>query len=354
MKKLLLIVFLCCVLTVTGCSHTAPEESSAPTTAQPPTETTPETISPIGDGEWSRKIKITNDTSWSSPVVETEEAFYYITGDSVYRYGKSTQEDRVVIPEPASGLALHEDKLYFHTEQEVKCMDLRTQNVSAVWDPTMLPDELASYYGGEVPVYDFALQDGYLYIRVYLSAIQICLETGETERLIWDFNKLVLLGENCYYTDHAERTFSLYYMNRDTREVTLLRGEGYSMPDPSCMRVDDVANVGETIYYSVRDASDIYRYDPNGSDEKIFDGDDSDDFWVFFVKRCSARNLYFYTSDGAQIKLYEYRPSEGAILRLTMDNRSRMCDFAVTESAIFWWSAKERAVVCMVNESGTA
>lgn len=320
-KTVAFILLLLFAVQLMGC-----RKAESPDTNQPSTPN-------AGASAWYENMKIVRTTTWAASVVETDTHFYYLAEDGVYAYAKDTGKTSAIIPEVAYGLFLVENNLYYNTEDEVKCINLQTKDTSALWDKSMLPDDQEQdiYYNA---ICDFALQDGYLYIAgTGISFIRVNLENHATEQFLEDCSEMVLLGDDCYYLDHAERTFSLYHMPCDSKESTLLRGEGTT--EPEGMLIDGIAHIGDSVAYSVRKASDIYLYNPDGDDEKIFDGDDSDQLWVFFVKQCSAEKLYFYTTDGSQLKLYEYHPETGVSLLMSSEYAAHMCDIVITESAVF-------------------
>ena len=351
MKRISMILVLLLVINLMGCTtqpETTDPSESAPIESSSPAEVPIETM-------WHQKIKFDRNTAWSAPVVETDTHFYYIAEDSVYEYVKDVKQISKIIPEAVCGLYLYEENLYYNTEHEVKCMNLDTGSVSLIWDETMLGDSDEYHY---ISLNDFVLHDGYLYIAgTGTSVMRVNLEDNTTEQFLGDCGSMVLLANDCYYLDHAERTFSLYRMTCDSKESTLLRGEGQSEPGSDKLRIDGIAGMEDLIAYSVRDASDIYLYRPDGNDEKIFDGDDSDQVWLFFVKRCPAKKLYFYTTDGSQLKLYEYQPQTGTSLLTSFDCATRICDIAITESAVFWWDEEESAVMihlCQVSNQDSS
>ena len=292
---------------------------------------------------WYQDMKFYATTKWSLVVAETDTLFYYLIEDGVYQYEKRTEESTKIIPELAYGLFILDNKLYYHTEHQVKCMDLHTKEISVLWDGTALTRTDAYYYNS---VCDFALYNEYLYIAgTGTSVMRVNLGNGTAEQFLWDYGGMVLLGNDCYYLDHAERTFSLYHKTCDSKESTLLRGKGESYPDE--MQIDGVAGVGDAVAYSVRDTADVYLYHPDGNDEKIFDGEN---VWVSFASRRPGEELYFYTTDGQELRLYEYSPSMGVRLLTCFDTTVRICDIAITESMVFWQLKNENTVKCIERD----
>lgn len=350
MKKAIITLQLCLVFALIGCSNNAtviPTEKDKPLESGPLESTSPTDVP--ADTIWYQNMKLNIDTLWSVPIVETDTDFYYIAEDGVYQYTKDTQEEFKIIPETAYGLYLYDNDVYYNTDHQVVCMDLQTKSTSVIWDGSALlntEDFDAHYY---FSICGFMLADGHLYIAgTGTSVLCVNLENGELELFLEDCGGMIHLANNCYYLDHAARTFSLYCIACDTKERTLLRGEGYSEPGSDSMRIDGIARVEDMIFYTVRDSSEIYMYHSDGSDLQIFDSDDH--FWVSFVKGYSEQKLYFYTTNGARLNLYEYQPSTNVTLLLSVDCSTHQCDLVITETAVFWWSEEESSVKCFVKE----
>jgi len=334
MKRIGIILALLLVMNLMGCAARPVTTNPSDTT---PTKTPTETM-------WYQNAKLNTNTDWSTPIVETETHFYYIAEDGVYEYAKDVKQISQIIPETVYGLYLYEENLYYNTEHEVKCINLHTESISLIWDNTMLGNSDKYHY---ISLNDFALHDGHLYIAgTRTSVMRVNLEDYTTEQFLGDCGKMVLLSNECYYLDHAERTFSLYHMKCDSKESTLLRGEGLSEPGTNKLRIDGIAGMEDLIVYSVRDTSDVYLYHPDGNDEKIFDGGGSGQDWLFFIERCPANKLYFYTTDKSMLKLYEYQPETGISLLTSFDCSTRICDIVITETTAFLYSEEESAVKC--------
>lgn len=337
MRRISIALLLFFVLSLIGC--TTQTETNDPQKVTPSKD---ETL-------WYQNMKLDTNSHWSAQVVETDTHFYFLAEGGVYQYQKDIKESIVIITEAAYGLSLCENNLYYHTEHAVKCMDLRSKNVSVIWNETMLPTgENADGYH-YISISDFALLDGYLYIAgTGTSVMRVDLENYATEQFLEDCGGMVLLGDDCYYLDHAEKTFSLYHMTCDSKKSMLLRGKGESYPDE--MLIDGIAAVGDAVAYSVRDTADVYLYRPDGSDDRIFDGANSEQVWLSIISQGYSEKLYFYTTDGSQLKLYEYQSETGVSLLTAFDCTRRICDVAITDSMVFWWSEEESLVKCFVRE----
>ena len=214
MKKLVT-VFMGVILTVTlfACKqniNTTPDKNQNTVATATPTQT------PDG-GEisaWYKKIK----TNVYGPlaVVETDGSYFYCATDGVYEYIKDSKESRQIISDVADGLLLYENDLYINLKDKIKMFDLDTREVKLVWEKSML--EGADEY---FRIHDFEIHDGYLYIRSLANyEFRVNLENNQSEIFLNDVSHRVFDGENCLFTEHASKTFSIFSMNSETKEKT--------------------------------------------------------------------------------------------------------------------------------------
>lgn len=368
-RYLLIVLTLFCIMTIGGCKRpntdgfdptensTLHQSGTEESTYQDPTENT--TLHPSGEVEstyqsepaeqapqepWYNKIKFGQRDEWSLSVIETDESFYYVTYAGVYKYNKLTGEDVLVVAENVYGLLLRDNTLYYNTGHAVKTLDVNTGEISLLWDETMLfsmPDLAAGYY----EVSDFQIVDDRLYLATTgISAICYNILQGTTEEFLEDFSCAMISPDACYYIDHAQRTFSIYRMAYDTGEVLLIRGEGITEPSTDLTRIDGLAMISNSVYYTVRDACDIYRLDDDGEDELIFDGTANGSPWLYLVSSNSCDSFYFYERDDLNFHVYSYSPSAGISKIFSAEHHGRRVDICITESAIFYQTIAHETV----------
>lgn len=369
MKYKLVLILLLCILTIGGCkwpntgdldpteNSTLHQSGTEESTYQDPTENSTshqsgteestyqsEPAEQVPQEPWYNKIKLGVRDRWSLSVIETDESFYYVTNAGVYRYSKLTGEDVLVVAENAYGLLVRDNMLYYNTGHAVKALDFNTGEISLLWDETMLssmPDLAAGYYG----VNDFQIADDRLYLATTgISAIYYNILQGTTEEFLEDFSCAVISPDACYYIDHAQRTFSIYRMAYDTGEVRLLRGEGITEPSTDLTRIDGLAMIGNSVYYTVRDACDIYRLDDDGEDELIFDGTANGSSWLYLVSSNSCDTFYFYEEDDLNFYVYSYNPSAGISKIFSAEHQGGGVDICITESAVFYQTIAHETV----------
>lgn len=339
MKQSLFCV-LCCIFLLTGCINPTQPIAPIDTTASVSTQTEPAKE----ETAWFQKMKLDYGAVWSMPVIETSNGLYYLAEDGIYQYQNNTGTDTKIISEVAYGLFLHANQLFFNTGHEIKKADLDGENVSVLWSEASLSDfpELSRRY---VSICDFQILDGFLYIAITgTCAIRVCMENGMTEMFLDDFSQMIIRGQDCFYIDHAQKTFSLYQMHCATKEIMLLRGEGYSEPEPWSIRIDSIGTAGSEIFYCVRDTAELFQYCPTGEDMRVFSQDSEGKTRIRFVERCPSDTLLYYAWDSTSLKLYEHTPSGDEHLILSSAFAEGAFHIAVTDSAIFYITAADSVV----------
>lgn len=347
MKKILAIVMLC-LLICSGCQKEEPQLSSAPDRV---TSSDHEVSIPDDGPLWYEKIKCRRfwTYEWAGPVAETAEAFFYIAEDGLWRFDKTTEEDTFITSGELIGAFLYDDLVYYCDGQSIYRLQPDGSDNTMIWDYSMCPEENKEEYDSIV---DFQIYDGYLYIRLDgLRIIKHDLDKNTSEFFLEDFNYLAFCGNICYFCDHANRTFSIYRMDMDTGETTMVRGDGKALDAYNKIRYEFAASYHGKLYYLIRGTKDIYQYTEDGDDQMILDVSALDSY-VRILNAPGYRNLCYYVDNGTQIALFEY-DSEGnttELLTLSSDENpffgSSIC---VTDSAIFWKATEDSAMNCIIK-----
>lgn len=283
------------------------------------------------DTAWYENIKQTKHVlRWTSCVVETESAYYYCAEDGIHAYDKATKKESLLTKEAALSLFLWEDSLYFATETAVKKRDLKSGAISEVWNLSMLKEEDASSL---FSVNDFMLDENGLYVFVDgITVIFVSADTGSYEMISQDCSFLVPTEDGFYYTDHAEKTFSVYYRKDQTDTPTLVAGDGLYGSDPNKqIYIDQLTEINSAVYYKNRDEDAIYRLNPAGEDLCIAESQNSGELQILFE---TPKDALFYTEKTEDsCKIYKY--TEGTGSKLIRECPTSYSIIAITDSAIF-------------------
>lgn len=279
-------------------------------------------------------------------VVETDDHIYYISETGINKYTKSDNTDKqVVLNEEINGLCKYGDLIYYHTSKSIKYID-SADNICHVWDWSMVAEEERGSYIQEID--GFWFYHGDLFVKDSgISAIRVNSQTGKIEDFLRDFTSVAFVGDNCYYVEHAERTFSVYSMNINTKEVDLIRGDG-SAYDPEKdvsgkQYYRSVLSVGDMLFYTMCGTEDgTYLFDPSGNDRFLIHADDYS-LNPFYTNN----NLYYseINNDGGY-ELYMYSISENTS-RLIATNKEQFRDLVITESKVLFRPYENATMVCV-------
>lgn len=195
-----------------------------------------------------------------------------------------------------------------------------------------------------IPVSGFWFYQDYLYVMdSAVSAARTNLTTGQIEDFLGDFNSITFIGDNCYYIEHGGRTFSVYEMDINTKEVNLLLGDGeYSLTGLNKLYYDGVRAVGENLYYTMRhEHKGTYLYNPDGEDTFLIPADDYS-LEPFYT----ADYFYYSVWEENQDKLYEYSLKEKTS-RLIATNDQFFRDLLITDSYIIFRPYENAELICL-------
>ena len=357
-KAICILLSLCVLLPLIGCHVQPTEDPTVPSTeAAPGASTAAEATLPEAD-PWYSKIRWfgRNDNprdhsnEWSQPVLEMPEAFYYIGDDGLYRYDKQSGQDDLLIRGDIQGLFRYEGKVYYSTPQQICCLTDASGGSSVVWDSCLYPD--SDEYLKFCLIVDFQLYDGSLYIKIDgIHAIRYVLETGQTEHFLDDcqadanFNYFTFYEGDCFYIEHANRSFSIRRMDMDSGEAAVVRTDGKGRYDPNKLRFDGLVSYNGDLYYFIRFTGDIFKFHSEGNDEMILDVS-ALEMDLDFLHCPYNQNLCYYIWDGTRYLLYEYDAMGNHKLLLATESTFAYRFFVVTESAVFWRESESGIVHC--------
>jgi len=299
------------------------------------------------DLPWYEKIDMANKVidPFKTIVVEMDNCIYYISKTGVNKYTKSDNTDKqVVLGEDVEGLYKYGNMIYYHTHESIKCIDSK-DNVSHVWDWSMASAEERDSYIEEICGFWFYRGDVFV-MDSGISAIRVNSRTGKIDDFLRDFTSVAFVGDNCYYIEHAARTFSIYSMNINTKEVNLIRGNGNYDPenkDPDKLYYGSVLSVGDSLFYTIRGTEEgTYLFDSNGNDSFLIPADD------YSLQPFYTNSSLYYSKinrDGVY-ELYMYSIGEQTS-RLIVTNKGHFRDLVITESKVLFRPHENAAIICV-------
>lgn len=346
MKRLIFFVVICIIIgCFAGCTRTASggDVFSSNTNAESSIQG-----SPMDDENkpWYQKVNILYNLpdQWTTLAVETDDFIYYISKTGINKFTKTDNTDeQLVFDDTIEGLSKYGEHIFYHNLDEIKCIDITDDKISDVWNWSKVSEEFREEYIPEICGFWF-YQD-YLYVMdSYISAIRVDLKTGQTEDFLRDFSSITFIGNNCFYTEHAGRTFSVYEMNINTKEVKLLLGDGKYDPSSESDKLfyDTVRAIGENLYYTMRhDDEGTYLYNPDGDDIFLMPAD-----YVSLAPYYTSDYFYYSVNIDSQYELYEYSLKEKTN-RLIATNNEHFRSLLITDSHILFRPYENAELICL-------
>ncbi len=324
-------------MTLVGCNNDAKtnDGKAASVVSPSPSIGTP-TVCPTPKPDvWYENVKVKVTSEYSLAVVESEKSYFYCAEDGVYEFRKDTKDNTKILSGTADGIYIYDNDLYINLLTKIQKFDLDTRIADDVWDKSMSKDTDNNYF----EIYDFAIYDGYLYIwDSAISVFRVNLKTSESESFLKDISRMVLQDNNCFYLDHAARTFSVFSMDCETKEVSLIRGDGqYSKNNENkTMLIDELIKVDKDIFYAERETGVIYKLDLNGTDEIVANPEKKTSVFDFvgFIYSCQNDDLYYTVIDKDDYKLYKYNSNAEDSLIMTFAENPKI--IAITDSVLLY------------------
>lgn len=298
------------------------------------------------DKPWYQKVDILNNLpdQWTTLAVETDDFVYYISKAGINKFTKTDNTDeQLVLDETIEGLSKYGERIFYHNLDEIKCIDITNDKINDIWDWSKVPEDVRKEYTPEICGFWFYQDDLYV-MDSYTSAVRVDLKTGKVDDFLRDFSSVAFIGNNCYYTEHAGRTFSVYEMGINTKEVKLLLGDGRYDPssDSNKCFYDGIRTAGDKLYYTMRHNDEgIYLYNPEGEDTFLIPTD-----YVSLAPYYTSDYFYYYVNTDSQYELYEYSLKEKT-KRLIATNKEYFRSLLLTDSHILFRPYENAELICL-------
>lgn len=301
----------------------------------PTVGTTEPADTPSKDDRWYAKVDMPNwyFDSWLVTITEWKDSFYYIADANLYRWDIATETEELLVCGDVRGIFVYEDHFYYYTDLQIYELDFDIDYLSVlIWE---LPDSNNDASAG---ICGLMIHDGWFYIKDSgISAVRYDPKTGITEDFIKDFSHLVFLDERCYYTDHAEKTFSIYEFDTQSKESSLVRGDGNSKRHGTAtdLYFDELRSVNGQLYFVLRESEEFFIYNETGVD-KLF----IENAWI--QDSCIYPNLCYSVIEGNKVNIYEADETGNAVQIASLAKNDiyigmyNSACFLVTESAVFY------------------
>lgn len=253
-------------------------------------------------------------------IVEDDDNLYYCTKEEIIKiHKKDGISNNILKQQNPSKLAIYNGYLYFLSDggADLKFyrVDINGENYSEVFNRKDITGKYLT------DIRSFQVVENKIYVDIMMQLFSYDMNTGEIVLISKDIYKFHVVGDNVYFTDHAQRTFTFYKLNLRTMEREIFLGNGVSMPEKELY--DDFVFIGKDLYYTVRKTRGIfglYCYDG----EKSTAISDNVSAWISNLIEYKG-NLYYIIKQGdgkANLMRYNITKKEITQVAELKDNKT--------------------------------
>ena len=332
-QRYLYILIVLFLISATGCDD-------------PPKKNGHKQTNSILQSHWTEDI-----LDFSKGLEENGETVFYISKDGIVKYNKLQNDESLLVESKSiDSLCISEGLLYYcENDTSINRIDLDGKNLKIMVELRSVEDLMI-----EKSLARFEVYRDSIYIKSSgTSLIRFCMSTGKAENFAEDVAEYAFLGENFYYIDHAEKSFSIYRMNLITKQSDLIRGDGITKRDILPERYadykwfDNVIISNGALYYTMRGPAKLFRLEADGNDVLIEDfGMDQEA--EFLTAAVNGNTLYYVLESGPLAgRLFAYDTESGdrkAVAECGDINYAR--GIRIVDDSVFYNSAADNSNIC--------
>ena len=201
----------------------------------------------------------------------------------------------------------------------------------------------------------FTLYNEELYIKENtITCFRYDVEKNQLVSFNNDMPSGVFLNNKFYYTDHAQRTYSIYATDLSSLQTELVRGDGTSYKSESAEKMlfcDKMAVVNGRLIYSTRVNPAIYIYEEKGEDLLIEDlrGED-----VIILDTTTDGQYYYYSHQNSNILCrYDLNQDELELIELP-ENFKNNNGYMIIDDNLYYRSDHEIYKILLAEKSASS
>lgn len=286
---------------------------------------------------------------------ENKDTVFYVAELGIVELDKTSGAQKLIVTnKDVDSLQLCDKSLYYCVrtdgDQKIFCMNLVDGHTEEVLDDYQLED--LKVFSGNILGWFSIFKDRIYTKNTGTSMVVYDMSSKTAEEFAPDISAWDFLNDYFYYTDHGERTFSIYRKNLNTQQIELLRGDGRTKgrSKPEKILYDRLIAVGNDLFYSTRNPVGIYRYDEKGQDVVIkdFSKDETISPYSSMWLASDGEALYYTLKDGS---LYKYSPESEEITEVYTSQRFiHPQTIAIIFDVLFYTDADGENYVIPLNE----
>ncbi|KHD34187.1 hypothetical protein NL50_17885 [Clostridium acetobutylicum] len=272
----------------------------------------------------------------TSDIIEDDNFIYYSDKKGINKLNKKSGESKLILKQKnVNQLVLVGENIYFSTVDEknfgIFCIDKNGSELSKIVDGQGFQYVDQFRYHADQFRY-FMVQDNNIYFDVMMSIYRFDMTSKKLSLLNNDVEQFRINKGNIFYTDHGQRTFTIYKENIDDMKPQIILGKGISEPKRDIYYAFEV--IGNDLYFSKRIPTIFHNYCNtelgiynNGNETIIMKNDDE----VIGEEMVEYKgDLYFtaYSSD-EKIKLLKYSAKDNTISQVDCRDSSKVDNYFV-------------------------
>lgn len=186
---------------------------------------------------------------YTATIIENEEYVFFADFDGIHKYSKSDESVALIYKgKEIDNLLYYNGNLFFVVDRKKLCrIDIYGDNYELLFP-------LDDYYLSQLV--DYTIFNDEVYFLNTHCLFSLNINTKEiTEYLETSVEMLQVYGENIYYSNHAERTFTIYQYSLNEGIVTVIDGEDVEEPNQNiCL---DFCIINDDLIYRVKEPDEI-------------------------------------------------------------------------------------------------
>lgn len=162
---------------------------------------------------------------------------FFIAGNDIYVQSNDAEDKKLVVSESTEikDMILHDNKLYYAVileDVQFECDNFKIFSVNTDGtDKEYIMHSLSFTELKEQPLFSWTIYNGKIYIQSNFAFFGFNMSTGKIEKIHNDVGTYQIYDNHLYFVDHANRTFTIYKMNLETKATEIVLGDGEYEPD---------------------------------------------------------------------------------------------------------------------------
>lgn len=240
-----------------------------------------------------------------------------IVDNCIYKENIMTDEKSFFLSEVCNimDMILYDETLYYVIQKD-ELVDIYSISIDGIDKKVVMESCIFSELKNHI-FRSWEIYGGKIYIQTNLAFFEFDLNNQTLKELHKDVWIYEIYNNELYFIDHANRTFTIYKMNLDTKKVEVVLGDGKYNPDKSVEEYYSNFVITDTgnLIYTKRNPYGVYYY--NKSNLLIESGNQI----LEYSLACHYDSVYYVVKDSENYNLvvYNLNSEERSIVTVLKD-----------------------------------